>query len=83
MSDEFVYKLTCNAVKCLICGTVLDSKHRHDFQACKCGTFVDGGLDYCRCGGPDLDKIEYLSEGYYVDKNGNRIPDVKIYVVDS
>jgi len=51
-------------VKCLECGTVLESKFRHDFQACDCPqhTFVDGGSDYTRIGGKDLDKIEILDE---------------------
>lgn len=44
-------KLIRNAAQCLKCGTVLESKHRHDFQACNCGNFVDGGLDYIRRGG--------------------------------
>lgn len=37
-------------IRCTLCGEVLESKHRHDFQACKCGTFVDGGSDYMRLG---------------------------------
>lgn len=40
-----------NAAKCLKCDTVLESRHRHDFQQCECGNvFVDGGLDYMRRG---------------------------------
>jgi len=39
-------------VKCLECGDVLRSYHRHDFVNCRCGiTFVDGGADYTRIGG--------------------------------
>ncbi len=47
-------------VRCLSCGTILESKYRHDFQKCGCSneTFIDGGLDYCRLGGVDLSKIE-------------------------
>lgn len=38
-----------NAVECLECGDILHSKHRHDFQVCKCGkTGCDGGLDYLK-----------------------------------
>lgn len=38
-----------NALKCLRCGDIIESKHRHDFQTCSCGNFsVDGGHDYIR-----------------------------------
>lgn len=40
-----------NKIKCLKCNTELESKSVHDFQSCECGSFVDGGLDYCRIGG--------------------------------
>jgi hypothetical protein len=33
-------------------GNILQSKHRHDFVQDEQGYFVDGGLDYCRIGGP-------------------------------
>lgn len=40
-----------NIVKCLLCGDVIESTHRHDFNQCKCGNlFVDGGNDYQRLG---------------------------------
>lgn len=39
-----------NAAKCLGCGVILESKHRHDFKSCDCGNLsIDGGLDYLRC----------------------------------
>lgn len=44
-------KLIRNAIKCNLCGDVIESTHRHDFKRCKCGTvFIDGGLDYSRRG---------------------------------
>ena len=51
-------------IKCLQCGKILESKFRHDFQQCSCPnqTFVDGGSDYCRYGGIDPTKIEFLPE---------------------
>ena len=63
-NEEIVTVLIRNAVKCLSCGTVLDSKYRHDFQCCGCEnqTFVDGGYDYSRVGGKDFDLIEDLCE---------------------
>ena len=56
--------LTRNAVKCLVCNTVLESKHRHHFVECYCEnqSFTDGGLAYNRVGGKDLDLIENLCE---------------------
>lgn len=56
--------LTRNAVKCLCCGEVLESKHRHDFVQCHCDNmcFVDGGLSYQRAGAVNLDNMEDLSE---------------------
>ena len=38
-----------NAIRCKKCGEIIESKHRHDFKFCKCGTVaVDGGHDYLR-----------------------------------
>lgn len=55
-------KLVRNAIKCLKCGDVIESKYRHDFVQCSCGAcFVDGGLDYIRIGG-NYDDWEDLSE---------------------
>jgi hypothetical protein len=40
-----------NAVKCLKCDEVIESKTRHDLVSCKCGNvFVDGGKEYLRRG---------------------------------
>ena len=41
-----------NKAKCLKCGDVIESKHRHDFVTCKCGALsVDGGRDYLKRSG--------------------------------
>jgi len=49
-------------LKCRKCGDVIESKHRHDFVWCKCKSiFVDGGKDYCRCGGL-IDDIIFVEE---------------------
>lgn len=80
-------KIYHNSVICLECGEKLISRHRHDFQSCSCEneTYVDGGLDYIRVGGKDLNKIQrftinsedkfedirfYLERGTY-GKDGN------------
>ena len=55
-------KITKNAIKCLKCGDIVESKHRHDFRMCSCGAvFIDGGHDYVRCGGRPGD-FELLTE---------------------
>jgi len=51
-------------IQCLNCGQILESKYRHDFQMCDCGneSFIDGGYDYLRSGGKDLNKIKIIME---------------------
>ena len=53
-------------VKCLACGEVLESKHRHDFVMCKCKneTFVDGGTEYMRAGGINMSLVKVVNEEY-------------------
>lgn len=65
IGDQKTHKvLTRNAVKCLVCNTVLESKYRHNYVQCSCPNEVatDGGLDYQRILGKDLDLIENLCE---------------------
>lgn len=51
-----------NRCKCKKCGTIIESKHRHDFVYCRCKSiFTDGGTDYIRRGG-DLSLIEEVPE---------------------
>jgi len=56
MEKQLIY----NSVKCLNCGEILVSYHRHDYKTCSCEneTMVDGGLDYGRYGGKDLSFVE-------------------------
>ena len=67
---ETIEVLTRNAIKCLQCNTVLESKHRHDFQQCSCSnqSATDGGLVYQRVLAMDLDLVENLSEYTTYDK---------------
>ena len=45
-----------NRVKCLTCDTIIESRHRHDWQKCDCDhesdtmIFIDGGNHYRRMG---------------------------------
>ena len=55
-------KLTRNALQCLKCNDIIESKHQHDFKFCSCGSvFVDGGLTYTRRGG-NKENIKDLRE---------------------
>ena len=63
-NHEVIKVLTRNAIKCLVCNTILESKHRHDYVQCQCCNecAVDGGLDYQRTLAKDLDLVENLCE---------------------
>ncbi len=55
-------KLIHNRIKCLKCGDIIESTHRHDWVQCSCGAcFVDGGHDYMRVGG-NFEDWEDMSE---------------------
>ena len=44
-------KILKNTAQCGECGDIIESRHRHDFVSCTCGSlFVDGGRDYLRRG---------------------------------
>ena len=64
MDNKLIKVLTKNSVKCLVCNTILESKHRYDFVMCPCPnqTSNDGGLSYNRVSGKDLSLIESLCE---------------------
>ena len=65
--EQIVY----STATCKKCGDVLVSMHRHDYVTCGCDnkTMLDGGTDYQRYGGADLDLVDlsntvYLTEGF-------------------
>ena len=63
-----------NAVRCKLCGDVIESTYRHDFKWCKCGNCaVDGGKSYLkRCFKTSPDDLEELSVSLDVYRyNGN------------
>lgn len=63
------YRIVVNKAKCRKCNDIIESKFRHDFLFCSCGSiFVDGGKDYLRRGG-ELADIEELSETVEVEEN--------------
>ena len=65
--EQIVY----STATCKKCGDVLVSMHRHDYVTCGCDnqTMLDGGTDYQRYGGADLDLVDlsntvYLTDGF-------------------
>ena len=60
-----------NRCKCRLCGTVIESKHRHDFVRCKCGEiFTDGGDDYIRRGAmTTFENIIDMPDDVWYDEN--------------
>jgi len=55
-------------LKCTQCNDIIESKYRHDYVNCKCGKiFVDGGNDYLRCGGEELDYILFDFNGEWLN----------------
>ena len=56
-------QLVYNAVKHLECGETIVSYHRHDMKHCSCGgAMVDGGTDYARYGGFNIEKISIYAD---------------------
>jgi len=65
--EQIVY----STATCKKCGDVLVSLNRHDYKTCGCDnkTMLDGGTDYQRYGGVDLDLVDrsgtvYLTDGF-------------------
>ncbi len=55
-------KIIHNRIKCLKCGDIIESEHRHDYKTCSCGACaVDGGHDYLRRSG-NLEDWQEMSE---------------------
>lgn len=51
-----------NKARCLKCGDIIESTHRHDFVRCACGAIaIDGGTTYFKFVG-DVGCLEDLSE---------------------
>jgi hypothetical protein len=51
-----------NKAQCLKCKQIIESKHRHDYVTCKCGSVsVDGGKDYLKRSAKDMKYVKELS----------------------
>ena len=56
-------KIIKNAIRCKKCGEIIESKSRHDYVQCKCGSCaVDGGHNYLRRSAADSNLHIELSE---------------------
>ena len=82
-NHEVIKVLTRNAIKCLVCNTVLESKHRHHYNQCQCcnEAATDGGLVYLRYMAKDLDLVENLCE-YVEMTRGERDKQLKQQKLD-
>lgn len=51
-----------NAIVCMNCGRMIESSHVHDYKECGCEnrSMVDGGLDYQRYGGMDMNLVHSI-----------------------
>ena len=57
-------RLLSNKAICKHCSETIESKHRHDFIKCSCGSVgVDGGTDYIRRLGDPSDYIDMCVYG--------------------
>ena len=66
-------KIISNKARCRLCGDIVESKHRHDWQTCSCGAiFVDGGHEYLRRGAKNFEDLEELSEFEDVDEEESK-----------
>ena len=61
--EEYKNRKSILKVKCLKCGDIIESVHRHDFVTCSCGNVsVDGGKDYLRRCFQEKDSYIEMSE---------------------
>lgn len=64
-------QIILNRAKCLSCGDVITSYHRHDYVSCSCNKLsVDGGQDYLRRAYNDASLVEemcvYIDDPYEI-----------------
>lgn len=56
-----------NKVRCKKCNDIIESKHTHDLQYCKCKSiYIDGGTDYQRYGG-NIELIDFSYSVYGIE----------------
>lgn len=82
-----------NAIKCKICGDIIESLSVHDYKVCSCGACaVDGGHEYLRRSAKSFDDIIELSEVvkndlyvmcYMVERVARKLKQHNAYVVNT
>ena len=82
-----------NAIKCKICGDIIESFSVHDYKVCSCGACaVDGGHEYLRRSAKSFDDIIELSEVvkndlyfmcYMVERVARKLKQHNAYVVNT
>ena len=82
-----------NAIKCKICGDIIESLSVHDYKVCSCGACaVDGGHEYLRRSAKSFDDIIELSEVvkndlyfmcYMVERVARKLNQHNAYVVNT
>lgn len=78
--------LYTNAIKCKVCGDVIESEHRHDFKTCSCGAVsVDGGHNYQRIVGEPYnyeDMAIWSDKPFWVSIDRETGKRIKIFLED-
>lgn len=83
-------KIIRNAIRCKICGEVLESKATHQFVPCKCfresggtkGCFADGGTSYLRWGGNPKDYENLAETRPYTDEERDQYNEQKLLLAE-
>ena len=61
-----------NKAKCSKCGDIIESKYRHDYVECSCGSiFVDGGKEYLRRGYKKEGGDCFIELSEFIDEEGD------------
>lgn len=82
-TEKYLYT---NAIKCKVCGDLIESEHRHDYKTCSCGAVaVDGGHEYQRVVGEPYN-IEnmavWTSNPFWVSNDRETGKKIKIFLND-
>lgn len=67
-------KIKTNKIQCKKCGDIIESKTRHDFVECSCGSVaVDGGKDYPKRSIPKGNPTDwYIDLSEYEEEENDR-----------
>lgn len=53
-------------LRCIKCGSIIESLSRHDLRKCSCGKIsIDGGDDYCKMSGDPNDILVAQEDGSF------------------